>query len=184
MSKLRDAAQKALEALEKEPADYADWTRTMKAARAALRAALAEPAEQEPCGWQFYQDGKWHNSMDRNDHRRHTEEAGFPTRNVYPQPQPAKPAEQEPVAWCDQYEGHIDGLRHYSDGGAREIPLYTAPNLVRAQALEEAAGVTGEFAQKWWSMHCASNKHMETTRKAHDDFCALQAAIRKLKEKT
>ena len=52
---------------------------------------------------------------------------------------------------------------------------------IRAQTLEEAAGVTGEFAQKWWSMHCASNKHMETTRKAHDDFCALQAAIRALK---
>lgn len=136
MSKLRDAAQQALEALEKEPADYADWIRTMKAARAALRTALAEQPEQEP------------------------------------------------VAWCDQYEDHIDGLRHYSDGGAREIPLYTAPNLVRAQALEEAAGVTGEFAQKWWSMHCASNKHMETTRKAHDDFCALQAAIRQLKDKT
>ena len=57
-------------------------------------------------------------------------------------------------------------------------------HLVRAQTLEEAAGVTGEFAQKWWSMHCSSNKHMDTTRKAHDDFCALQAAIRKLKEMT
>ena len=52
---------------------------------------------------------------------------------------------------------------------------------IRVQALEEAAGVTGEFAQKWWSMHCASNKHMETTRKAHDDFCALQVAIRALR---
>ena len=54
--------------------------------------------------------------------------------------------------------------------------------LVRAAAMEEAARVTGEFAQKWWSIHCASNKHMETTRKAHDDFCALQAAIRAMKE--
>ena len=54
--------------------------------------------------------------------------------------------------------------------------------LVRAAALEAAARVTGEFAQKWWSIHCASNKHMETTRKAHDDFCALQAAIRAMKE--
>ena len=52
---------------------------------------------------------------------------------------------------------------------------------IRAHALEEAADVTGEFAQKWWSIHCASNKHMETTRKAHDDFCALQVAIRALK---
>ena len=49
MSKLRDAAQQALEALEKEPADYADWIRTMKAARAALRTALAEQsAEHRP----------------------------------------------------------------------------------------------------------------------------------------
>ena len=54
--------------------------------------------------------------------------------------------------------------------------------LARTAALEEAARVTGEFAQKWWSIHCASNKHMETTRKAHDDFCALQAAIRAMKE--
>jgi hypothetical protein len=43
---------------------------------------------------------------------------------------------------------------------------------------EACAKLVGEFAQKWWSIHCASNKHMETTRKAHDDFCALQAAIR------
>ena len=43
---------------------------------------------------------------------------------------------------------------------------------------EACAEKAGEFARKWWSIHCASNKHMETTRKAHDDFCALQAAIR------
>ncbi|NDE17375.1 hypothetical protein EBZ80_20835 [bacterium] len=48
---------------------------------------------------------------------------------------------------------------------------------------EACAKVVGEFAQKWWSIHCASNKHMETTRKAHDDFCALQAAIRARGEK-
>jgi hypothetical protein len=43
---------------------------------------------------------------------------------------------------------------------------------------EACAKKVGEFAQKWWSIHCDSNKHMETTRKAHDDFCALQSAIR------
>jgi hypothetical protein len=43
---------------------------------------------------------------------------------------------------------------------------------------EACAKMVGEFAQKWWSIHCDSNKHMETTRKAHDDFCALQVAIR------
>ena len=75
----------------------------------------------------------------------------------------------------------------WQGGFSRVVECATQPELerfaalVRAQTLEEAAGVTGEFAQKWWSMHCASNKHMETTRKAHDDFCALQAAIRALK---
>jgi hypothetical protein len=43
---------------------------------------------------------------------------------------------------------------------------------------EACAKKTEEFARKWWKIHCDSNKHMETTRKAHDDFCALQAAIR------
>jgi len=50
--------------------------------------------------------------------------------------------------------------------------------LVAAKEREACAKVVGEFAQKWWSIHCGSNKHMETTRKAHDDFCALQIAIR------
>ena len=45
--------------------------------------------------------------------------------------------------------------------------------------IEECAREVEEFARKWWSIHCYSNKHAETTRKAHDDFCALQAAIRR-----
>ena len=57
----------------------------------AIDKALAEQrAQQEPCGWQFFQDGKWHNGMDVNDHRRHTEAAGVPVRDVYPSPQPAQ----------------------------------------------------------------------------------------------
>lgn len=43
---------------------------------------------------------------------------------------------------------------------------------------EACAKEVGWFAKRWWSIHCATNKHMETTRKAHDDFCALQATIR------
>ena len=74
----------------------------------------------------------------------------------------------EPRVWIEGADWHD------------ELTRFAA--LVRAAALEAAARVTGEFAQKWWSIHCASNKHMETTRKAHDDFCALQAAIRAMKE--
>lgn len=45
----------------------------------------------EPVGWQFYQDGKWWNGDDRiKDHRKNTEEAGYPVRDVYTAPQPAQ----------------------------------------------------------------------------------------------
>ena len=60
--------------------------------------------------------------------------------------------------------------------GVSQIERFAA--LVAAAEREACARKTEEFARKWWSIHCASNKHMETTRKAHDDFCALQAAIR------
>jgi len=52
-------------------------------------------------------------------------------------------------------------------------------HVVAAHEREECAREVEEFARKWWSIHCHSNKHAETTRKAHDDFCALQAAIRR-----
>jgi hypothetical protein len=55
--------------------------------------------------------------------------------------------------------------------------------LVAGSEREACAKLVGEFAQKWWSIHCASNKHMETTSKTHDDFCALQAVIRARGEK-
>lgn len=61
-------------------------------------------------------------------------------------------------------------------GNIAELERFAA--LVAASEREACAEKTGEFARKWWSIHCASNKHMETTRKAHDDLCALQAVIR------
>jgi hypothetical protein len=66
----------------------------------------------------------------------------------------------------------------YAHGESGFEPLWDFAKLVAAKEREECAKDAGEFAQKWWSIHCHSNKHMETTRKAHDDFCALQSAIR------
>jgi hypothetical protein len=43
---------------------------------------------------------------------------------------------------------------------------------------EAFAKVCEEFARKWWKIHCDSNLHYSSTLKAHQDFCALQAAIR------
>jgi hypothetical protein len=38
---------------------------------------------QEPVAWQFFQNGKWHNGMEVNDHRKHTEAVGVPVRDLY-----------------------------------------------------------------------------------------------------
>ena len=50
--------------------------------------------------------------------------------------------------------------------------------LVRADQREIDGKVCEEFARKWWKIHCDSNLHYSSTLKAHQDFCALQAAIR------
>jgi hypothetical protein len=84
----------ALEALEStriidfSVEDIVSW----KKAITAFKQALAAPTVQEPCGWQFYQDGKWHNGMEINNHRANTEAAGVPVRDVYPTPPAAQPA--------------------------------------------------------------------------------------------
>ena len=63
-------------------------------------------------------------------------------------------------------DGHVDWHTQFNEKFAELI-------------IEECAREVGEFARKWWSIHCHSNKHAETTRKAHDDFCSLQVAIRR-----
>jgi len=54
-------------------------------------AAPAEQRQSEPAGWQFYQDGKWWNGDDRiKDHRKNTEDAGYPVRDVFTQADPGE----------------------------------------------------------------------------------------------
>ena len=80
-----------------------------------------------------------------------------------------------------EMQHHEDVLRRVrtTTMGSRSIEeLQKFADLIRADEREACAKEAGEFARKWWSIHCASNKHMETTRKAHDDFCALEVAIR------
>lgn len=50
--------------------------------------------------------------------------------------------------------------------------------LVAAHEREACAKIAQDFAKKWWGIHCATNRHLETTRKAHDDFCCVDNAIR------
>lgn len=50
--------------------------------------------------------------------------------------------------------------------------------LVAEEEREACAKIAQNFAKKWWGIHCATNRHLDTTRKAHDDFCGCDNAIR------
>jgi hypothetical protein len=58
-----------------------------------------------------------------------------------------------------------------------ELIAEAASNAVEAER-KACANIAQEFAKKWWGIHCHSNKHMETTRKAHEAFCEVYNAIR------
>ena len=61
---------------------------------------------------------------------------------------------------------------------ATDEELERLVELVRADEREACEKMCEEFARKWWKIHCDSNLHYSSTLKAHQDFCALQAAIR------
>lgn len=81
------------------------------------------------------------------------------------------------VIFNDELEAFAKKVRDDYSNKHAQLWLKRIDEAVKAER-EACAKKVGEFAQKWWSIHCDSNKHMETTRKAHDDFCALQSAIR------
>jgi len=68
---------------------------------------------------------------------------------------------------------HNQYLVKFKDGS-----LEVFAKLVAAKEREAYAHKVEEFARKWWKIHCDSNLHYSSTLRAHQDFCALQAAIR------
>lgn len=100
--------------------------------------------------------------MTREDIIRMAREAGFPVSK-----------------WDDGVDEVMDGDNYHIQTDLIEC----FANLVAAAERNSAAEIAGDFARKWWSLHCATNKHMETTLMAHNDFCALQSAIRARGEK-
>ena len=98
--------------------DSTEWADTLHAAAAELRHQHARIEELEsqltatqsaaqgwklvPVGWQFYEDGKWWNGDDRSkDHRKNTEEARFPIRDVYAVEQQSAQPDAAQEGWCD-----------------------------------------------------------------------------------
>ncbi|WP_188036226.1 hypothetical protein [Pseudomonas sp. EZ-C24] len=68
------------------------------------------PAQGEVVGWQFYQQSKWWNGDDRiKDHRKNTEAAGIPTRDVYTHADPAEVERLRTV--IEQQKNLIESLR-------------------------------------------------------------------------
>ena len=105
---------------------------------------------------------------------------------------PVRPSLSEALdAWWDAaYVEGRDGRTHDTEGGAaqqalqdiwaaHQAALVAAVAAAVAAERERCAAKAGEYARKWWTEHCRSNHHMATTRKAHDDFCALQVDIRR-----
>lgn len=84
---------------------YADHVTALAAGQAtAAQAVVPQGWKLVPVGWQFYEDGKWWNGDDRNkDHRKNTEEARYPIRDVYVvEQQSAQPAAAPAQkGWCD-----------------------------------------------------------------------------------
>ena len=85
-------------------------------------------------------------------------------------------AELAELPMMDAFVFSVDD-KHWN---SKELERFVA--LVRADEREiereACAKVCEEFARKWWKIHCDSNLHYSSTLKAHQDFCALQAAIR------
>ena len=194
MSKLRDAARQALEALEKEPADYADWTRTMKAARAALRTALAEQPEQEPTpDWISYNK---HSDVVTIRGRRYSaalfDERGFgsppgtllrivegPADVVTLERVEGHPAEQEPVAEVAEAAQAYDGkwTAIVVTGGVElqsGDKLYASPQprkrLTREEIMDAVCDVDLDWHQGWPLGEDAPNRYETLCR-------AIEAAL-------
>jgi hypothetical protein len=64
-------------------------------------------------------------------------------------------------------------LVRFKDGS-----LEVFAKLVAEAEREACAHKVEEFARKWWKIYCDRNLHYSSTLRAHQDFCALQAAIR------
>jgi len=57
--------------------------------------------------------------------------------------------------------------------------LQAAARIGAERERERAARKADACGKEWWRIHCDTNRHMATTRAAHEEFCALAAAIRR-----
>ena len=63
-----------------------DYIEHLRARLKAAEEVIHKTTKQDPVGWQFLENGEWHQGGLFNNHRRNTEEAGYPVRDVYAGP--------------------------------------------------------------------------------------------------
>jgi hypothetical protein len=81
------------------------------------------------------------------------------------------------VAFLERFEALVRANER--EEGQRWFDAVTAQHKQELLAQRKACEkMCEEFARKWWKIHCDSNLHYSSTLRAHQDFCALQAAIR------
>lgn len=130
-----------------------DVVRVVRALEAGTRPAQTE---QQPVSWQFYQDGKWWNGDDRiKDHRKNTEAAGIPVRDLYaapiaqtaPQPEQSGRNEYMPlelIGILQRYKRDLE-LRTFLDNDEGDYQLrWTAKEIARVSAALSAQGESHE----------------------------------------
>lgn len=130
---------------------------TMSAAEWAWFARPAQ-TEQQPVSWQFYQDGKWWNGDDRiKDHRKNTEAAGIPVRDLYAAPIAQQPVEQWQVRYLP---GQKVEERWWQDSTAERAAWCAEANAERlAKGLPDVWEI-----RKFYAAPIAQAEH--------DTFCA------------
>ena len=80
---------------------------------------------QEPVAWQFFEGGKWHNGMEVNDHRKHTEAAGVPVRDLYTTPPQRSESSGKPSAWVGLTDEEICTFSMWLDDKS-DVAVFTA----------------------------------------------------------
>lgn len=72
-----------------EPFGWSDCAKDDEGAIALYETPQPSPDSGEAVAWQFFQDGKWWNGSEQNNHKQNTIDAGFQVRELYTTQQPA-----------------------------------------------------------------------------------------------
>lgn len=139
------------------------------------------PAQGEIVGWQFYQQSKWWNGDYRiKDHRKNTEAAGIPTRDVYTHADPAEVERlREENRRLHEAGEFLDGVNQGIEDKLRaqlferDALLKRQPSFIRA--LEQFEADDGTFVRLADVLDALSASAEPSAPVEHDDATLIDA---------